>query len=544
MLVKASVARSPNQLAQHVRQKVLVAAVARGVPTINDLLKRADEDKSGALSYKEFYTTLRKLLQLTAAAVTDDAVRQTFKVIDKTGDGALSREEFATFLRGKNTSDDAQLVDCLDAKNKLAARQAALRREARLKLLRKRLRKAVQLHGAFFENHDTEWSLDEFLEVVRTTLALGAHAITDADVDMVFRELSDGDKLHPDAVARFVNPEKPAPEKENAAPPHRPRRYTVAPRRLVKTEARPRQAASIGRRDAVEVAPRPSRRRSLAHPRRSPRRPRRTGGTRRRQPALSPGGRADMLLGARDALGRAAEALAASDTAAEDSPAELAVAFEQLRQLCVRVAAAADGVATLAATIKRKRGAQSLAKSVSFSDDVVTPLAPERCIHGEPQLIDANTLSATFFFFALFSLLFWRISSPPARSRLSTRTPPRAPSRRRRLRAASPRPSPRAGGGPRAPRPSTAAAFPPVAPRRIPRARRGPRSCPSGSSARRRRFGPWPGRTPCGRSCSRWSGPRRGPATTRHISSGRKKWRRRVASSPWRPSGWDSSRKP
>jgi len=92
MLVKASVARSPNQLAQHVRQKVLVAAVARGVPTINDLLKRADEDKSGALSYKEFYTTLRKLLQLTAAAVTDDAVRQTFKVIDKTGDGALSRE--------------------------------------------------------------------------------------------------------------------------------------------------------------------------------------------------------------------------------------------------------------------------------------------------------------------------------------------------------------------------------------------------------------------------------------------------------------------
>ncbi len=52
MLVKASVARSPNQLAQHVRQKVLVAAVARGVPTINDLLKRADEDKSGALSYK------------------------------------------------------------------------------------------------------------------------------------------------------------------------------------------------------------------------------------------------------------------------------------------------------------------------------------------------------------------------------------------------------------------------------------------------------------------------------------------------------------
>ena len=366
MLVKASVARSPNQLAQHVRQKVLVAAVARGVPTINDLLKRADEDKSGALSYKEFYTTLRKLLQLTAAAVTDDAVRQTFKVIDKTGDGALSREEFATFLRGKNTSDDAQLVDCLDAKNKLAARQAALRREARLKLLRKRLRKAVQLHGAFFENHDTEWSPDEFLEVVRTTLALGAHAVTDADVDMVFRELSDDDKLHPDAVARFVNPPAKATEKENAAPPpptdtpsrldalSRPKRVHDKP--PPSEDATPWKATSI----TSPIPPLPP----------SPKTP---GGTRRRQPALSPGGRADMLLGARDALGRAAEALAASDTAAEDDPAELAVAVEQLRQLCVRVAAAADGVATLAATIKRKRGAQSLAKSVSFSDDVVTP---------------------------------------------------------------------------------------------------------------------------------------------------------------------------
>ena len=288
MLVKASVARSPNQLAQHVRQKVLVAAVARGVPTINDLLKRADEDKSGALSYKEFYTTLRKLLQLTAAAVTDDAVRQTFKVIDKTGDGALSREEFATFLRGKNTSDDAQLVDCLDAKNKLAARQAALRREARLKLLRKRLRKAVQLHGAFFENHDTEWSLDEFLEVVRTTLALGAHAITDADVDMVFRELSESDKLHPDAVARFVNPPEKAREKENAAPPPAP---SDAPSRLdalsrpkrvhdkppPSEDATPWKATSI----TSPIPPLPP----------SPRTP---GGTRRRQPALSPGGRADQ----------------------------------------------------------------------------------------------------------------------------------------------------------------------------------------------------------------------------------------------------------
>ena len=368
MLVKASVARSPNQLAQHVRQKVLVAAVARGVPTINDLLKRADEDKSGALSYKEFYTTLRKLLQLTAAAVTDDAVRQTFKVIDKTGDGALSREEFATFLRGKNTSDDAQLVDCLDAKNKLAARQAALRREARLKLLRKRLRKAVQLHGAFFENHDTEWSLDEFLEVVRTTLALGAHAITDADVDMVFRELSDDDKLHPDAVARFVNPPEKAREKENAAPsepaPDAPSRLDALsrPKRVhdkppPSEDATPWKATSI----TSPIPPLPP----------SPRTP---GGTRRpRQPPTSPSGRADSFLGARDALGRAAEALAASDTAAEDDPAELAVAVEQLRQLCVRVAAAADGVATLAATIKRKRGAQSLAKSVSFSDDVVTP---------------------------------------------------------------------------------------------------------------------------------------------------------------------------
>jgi len=184
---------------------------------------------------------------------------------------------------------------------------------------------------------------------------------------MVFRELSDGDALHPDAVARFVNPEKPTTEKENAAPPtpapdapsrldalSRPKRVHDKP--PPSEDATPWKATSI----TSPIPPLPP----------SPRTP---GGTRRPRPPASPGGRADALLGARDALGRAAEALAASDTAAEDDPAELAVAVEQLRQLCVRVAAAADGVATLAATIKRKRGAQSLAKSVSFSDDVVTP---------------------------------------------------------------------------------------------------------------------------------------------------------------------------
>ena len=85
-----------------------MAAVAKGVPTINDLLKRADEDKSGALSYKEFYTTLRKLLQLTAAAVTDGGAPDS-KVINK---AVTMRCRGAAFLQGENTSDDAQLVDC------------------------------------------------------------------------------------------------------------------------------------------------------------------------------------------------------------------------------------------------------------------------------------------------------------------------------------------------------------------------------------------------------------------------------------------------
>ena len=92
--------RSPDAMAEHVRQKLLVAAVEAKVPTIGALLRKADEDGSGSLTYKEFYTTLRKLLQLTAAAVTDDAIRVSFKAIDKTGDGTLSRHEFASYLRG------------------------------------------------------------------------------------------------------------------------------------------------------------------------------------------------------------------------------------------------------------------------------------------------------------------------------------------------------------------------------------------------------------------------------------------------------------
>ena len=106
MLVKASVARSPNQLAQHVRQKVLVAAVARGVPTINDLLKRADEDKSGALSYKEFYTTLRKLLQLTAAAVLAAPSEYHNQRLEFLGDAVN-----AAFPRGFGSKRLKELID-------------------------------------------------------------------------------------------------------------------------------------------------------------------------------------------------------------------------------------------------------------------------------------------------------------------------------------------------------------------------------------------------------------------------------------------------
>lgn len=80
-------------LADYVRQKILVAAVEAGVPTVTALLRRADEDRSGSLSYREFYKTLRVSLQLTAAAVTDDAIRKTFEFVDKTGDGDGPRGE-------------------------------------------------------------------------------------------------------------------------------------------------------------------------------------------------------------------------------------------------------------------------------------------------------------------------------------------------------------------------------------------------------------------------------------------------------------------
>merc|ERR1711903_79006 len=120
---------------------------------------------------------------------------------------------------------------------------------------------------------------------------------------MVFRELSDGDALHPDAVSSFVNPPAKATEKENAAPPPAP---SDAPSRLdalsrpkrvhdkppPSEDATPWKATSI----TSPIPPLPP----------SPRTP---GGTRRpRQPPTSPSGRADSFLGARDALGRAAEA--------------------------------------------------------------------------------------------------------------------------------------------------------------------------------------------------------------------------------------------
>ena len=372
MLLKASVARSPDQLAKHVRQKVLVAAVERRVPTIHALLQRADEDASGSLSYKEFYTTLRKLLQLSAAAVTDDAVRATFKVIDKSGDGSLSRAEFATFLRGAETDDDHALEACLDPVHRLAARQAALRRELRLKLLRKRLRKAVARSGRRVFDRNEAYDMDEFADVMRNTLAL---SLSDADVQLVFRELADGDALSSSAVGRFVADTEKAPDKENDSPVGSRMAALARPKRVHEPVAA--SAETPWRTTSVEglIPPLPP----------SPRSP----GSRSRRPQVSPGGRADALLSARDALGRAAEALAASDTAAEDDPAELALAHEQLRQLCFRVAAAADGVATLAATIKRRRSANTsvteglnltypgagghLAKSVSFADDVVSP---------------------------------------------------------------------------------------------------------------------------------------------------------------------------
>ena len=135
---------------------------------------------------------------------------------------------------------------------------------------------------------------------------------------MVFAELSDGDALHPDAVARFVNPpEKATTEKENAAPP------SPAPDAPSRLPTRSRPSASTTSRLHRKTRRRPGRPLEtcaqvdhVADPAAAPS-PRTPGGTRRRRPALlRAAGR--MLLGARDAAGRAAESARRGDTAAED----------------------------------------------------------------------------------------------------------------------------------------------------------------------------------------------------------------------------------
>ena len=168
------------------------------------------------LSYKEFYLTLRKLLQLSAASVTDDAIRTAFKVVDRTGDGALSREEFSRFLRGKaaGADDDVPLARCLDPALRLAATQSALRRSERLGLLRRRLRAAIKRQGitlkAFFAEADSDgdgaWSAGEVEALVRGRLRTPPRAVSDADIALLFRELDTGgdDRLSAAELSRFL----------------------------------------------------------------------------------------------------------------------------------------------------------------------------------------------------------------------------------------------------------------------------------------------------------------------------------------------------
>ena len=237
--------RSPDAMAEHVRQKLLVAAVEAKVPTIGALLRKADEDGSGSLTYKEFYTTLRKLLQLTAAAVTDDAIRVSFKAIDKTGDGTLSRHEFASYLRGKRkkarpadedaaAEDDIKLAACLDPSNRLAAEQNALRRAERLAMVRRRLKAAIKREGltlaAFFEQADLDrdgsWSPGELEALVRGRLSMPPRSCSDADIALLFRELDTGhdERLSVEEMGRFLEARADAAPTPNPAPGAPPRR--------------------------------------------------------------------------------------------------------------------------------------------------------------------------------------------------------------------------------------------------------------------------------------------------------------------------------
>jgi len=195
MEVKAAAA------AEYVRQKVLFAAVERkSTITVGDLLRSADADASGSLSYREFHSTLRRSLQLPSAVVGDAAIKTAFAVIDTSGDGELSREEFATYLRGGKKGGDADalpLMNCLDKMRRLTATANALRRTERLTVLRKRLRAAIAREGATVESFiasadaigDGAWSPEEMEGLVREHLNLAADRCSDSDITLLFREL-------------------------------------------------------------------------------------------------------------------------------------------------------------------------------------------------------------------------------------------------------------------------------------------------------------------------------------------------------------------
>jgi len=186
--------RSKASTALHVRQKIIWCALEDGgLETMADVV-RAIEPASPTVTYRQFFVALRKTLHLTAAAVTDDAVRTTFKTLDTFGDGAISRDEFLSFIIGRDHG--RSLASCLDAAARATLTQRELRRTERVNVLGRRVRRAVDRSGAgvdayFRDDHfDGLWSCHELTDVLRHRLGLNARACSHDDVLLLLREVS------------------------------------------------------------------------------------------------------------------------------------------------------------------------------------------------------------------------------------------------------------------------------------------------------------------------------------------------------------------
>ena len=166
--------RKTEDLANHVRQKLLWSSDAE---TLGDLLKFAEGE--GDVTCRDFFWILRKKFHLTSAAVTDDAIRDTYQSLKK--DGVVRKADFRRYLQ-RDFSESRRVKDCLDARSKTTATQDEKRLKQRIAFVRRHLR---VLPGEFFANLDDFLDVSQFTDLINRVLSKNQQ-LSISDIQLVF----------------------------------------------------------------------------------------------------------------------------------------------------------------------------------------------------------------------------------------------------------------------------------------------------------------------------------------------------------------------